>query len=226
MTLLSNLVLYTLAILTIGGGCLLLRPEVFLRFGLWSRGLILFGMVVLTGLALLFCGLLKKGDGLYHLGEWLLRLLGKAHLVRHPERWVERLKKLVEEYGLCARVLAGKKRVLARAYLLNLAQRVSQITVTPLLCRALGGAAGVSGADLWVVQAFSQIGSNCVPIPGGMGAADYLMLDGFQTLLRGDYAFQLQIVSRGISFYLCTLLSGIIVLAGYLAWRRGERKSR
>jgi len=118
-----------------------------------------------------------------------------------------------------AKALAGKTRMLVVLFILNLLQRISQITVTPMIYFALHGKRAENGMILWVIQAFSQIGANCVPIPGGMGVADYLMLDGFNTIFVGDYANKLEILSRGISFYICTLTSGIIILIGAL-WRR------
>ena len=33
-----------------------------------------------------------------------------------------------------------------------------------------------------MIQCFVAMGSNCVPIPGAMGVADYIMIDGFKQL--------------------------------------------
>ena len=217
--LLLNLVLYTAATLTIGVVCLIWKPGVFLTFGGFAKALIVFGMVALTGLTLLFWGLLKRGELLSRLGWQLFRFLHQLHLMRDPDRWSRRLGHMAEEYGTCARAMAGKPAVLVTVFLLNLAQRIAQITVPLTLHCAMGGSLGAEGAELWVVQALAQIGSNCVPIPGGMGAADYLMLDGFGHLFSDGYAYQLQILSRGVSFYVCTLVSGLIVLIGFLSGR-------
>jgi hypothetical protein len=43
---------------------------------------------------------------------------------------------------------------------------------------------GVNKAvDVSVIQCFVAMGSNCVPIPGAMGVADYIMIDGFKQLV-------------------------------------------
>ena len=60
------------------------------------------------------------------------------------------------------------------------------------------------------------LGSNCVPIPGGMGVTDYLMLNGYCRLMTRDEAFRLEILSRGLSFYICIIVSLIAVIAGYI----------
>ena len=58
------------------------------------------------------------------------------------------------------------------------------------------------------------------PIPGAMGVADYLMLDGFTAITGREAAFELEMLSRAITFYICVAVSGIITLAGYLIKRR------
>ena len=225
-TLILNLVLYTAATLTIGVICLAVRPGVFWGFDGLSKALIIFGLAALTGLTLLFLGLLKKGALLERLGRRLFRLLHRFRLMQEPDRWSRRLGHMAAEYGRCARAMAGKPGVLTGVFLLNLAQRIVQITVPLTLHCAMGGSLAETGVELWVTQALAQIGSNCVPIPGGMGAADYLMLDGFQRLFSGEYAYQLQILSRCFSFYACTLLSGLIVLAGFFAARFRARREK
>ncbi len=223
-TLLLNLVMYTAATATIGIACLLIRPGLFMRFDPLSKVFIIFSTATMAALSLLLVGLLMKGDVLNGIGQKLIRFLSRVHLLRNPDHWSEWLDRLVDDYKVCVRAVSGKTRILLAVYFLNLAQRIAQISVTLTLFHALGGGFGAQGMDLWAIQAFSQVGSNCIPIPGGMGAADYLMLDGFQLLFSRDFAYQLQILSRGISFYVCTLISGVIVLLGSLSNRQGEQE--
>lgn len=64
--------------------------------------------------------------------------------------------------------------------------------------------------------------SNCVPIPGAIGVADYLMLSGYQELMSKSDAYHLEILSRGLSFYGCMMISMITVLIGYICLRKKE----
>ena len=219
VTLVINLIMYTLAILAIGLFCIILYFRTFLLFNSFSRFLIIFGMAALTVLALFFYTVLRKSEILRRFGLAVIGLLSKLHILWKEQGWKDRLERVIGEYSVYAEALAGKTRMLVVLFILNLLQRISQITVTPMIYFALHGKRAENGMILWVIQAFSQIGANCVPIPGGMGVADYLMLDGFNTIFVGDYANKLEILSRGISFYICTLTSGIIILIGAL-WRR------
>jgi hypothetical protein len=68
--------------------------------------------------------------------------------------------------------------------------------------------------DAFVAQGLVVIGSNSVPIPGAVGAADYLFIDGFGSLVKDSISIEL--LSRGISFYCCIIICGIITLIAYL----------
>ena len=87
---------------------------------------------------------------------------------------------------------------------------------------ATGGRIG-KAADIWIAQSYVTLGSNLVPVPGSMGIADYMMLDSFSKIVPNDYAVQLELISRSIAFYSCVIISGIMILVGYLYGRKGER---
>lgn len=220
--LVANLVMYTMGILTVAVFCLLFKWRVFRHFDAFAQVLIFLGMAVLTFLAVVFIALLRHGEWLAGIGNKFIGALSRLHLMKRPEKWRMKLETTVEDYRRCSDAVSGKKTVLIRVYLMNLLQRVSQITVAVMVYFAIGGTLKGS-SDIWAIQAYAQIGSNTVPIPGGMGVADYLMLNGYTSILEKDYAFHLAVISRGISFYICTLLGLLFVIFGYLIGRRHHR---
>ena len=215
--LLANLIMYTLSTLVIGISSVVVMPEVFENFDSLSRFFIIFGTVCMAALTVLFYILLRHSSFLRRFETVLLGFLHKLHIIRDLDSWNGRIEKHIADYKLCAKMLSHKAPVLVVVFFLNLAQRVSQISVTPLLNVATRKAPTTGRlVELWIVQALSQIGSYCVPIPGGMGVADYLMIDGFTSMFNQDYAYLLQTLSRSISFYICTLISLVIVVIGYV----------
>ena len=64
------------------------------------------------------------------------------------------------------------------------------------------------------------IGYNFIPIPGGMGISDYLMLDGFIKMMGENMAYNVELISRGMTFYICVFISGTITLIGYMVGRK------
>ena len=214
-SLLANLVMYNAAILTIGFFCILLRPGLFLHYLPGGRILILLGIVVLTVMGILFFLLLWKQKVLFKIADKVISVLVKIRLMRHPDKWRKKLDHAMHEYGECVTLLAGSKRMWIMAYLFNVLQRVSQFSVSVFAYMALGGKLQVC-FDLWVTQCLVSLGANCVPIPGSMGVTDYMMIDGYMNLMDQSKAYELQMLARGMSFYFCVLLSGLVVLVVYL----------
>ena len=69
--------------------------------------------------------------------------------------------------------------------------------------------------SIWSLQGFVVLGSNSIPIPGAMGVSDYIMLDGFRSIMSEAEAVNLELLSRSCSFYVCIFLCGISTLVYY-----------
>ena len=221
--LLLTLAMYSLSILTIGAASLLLQPDVFMDFGALSRVLIAVGFAAQAGLFTLFAMLVKNERLLEKLGGAVYRLLGKLRLIRHADKKLERLHASMEEYGHLAELLSGHRDLIARSFLFNLLQRLSQIAVTGFAYLAMGGRLS-RVPEVMAMQSYVVIGSCCVPVPGAVGVADYLMLDGFGAFLPVDLAVSMELLSRALSFYSCVLICGIIVFITYRRKKKGSAK--
>ena len=223
--LLVNLVMYTFAIMFVGVICIIGQPAVLIHFGTFSKVLIAAGFLIMGISAAGFLLLLFKERLLHRICEWLLKLVGRMKLIRHPEKISAKLHHIMDEYDECSGMIASKRKMLSLAFLYNLLQRVSQITVTPCVYMATGGSLS-RFFELWSTQAFVAIGSNCAPIPGAMGVADYLLLDGLNGIVEASAVTNMELVSRSISFYSCVILSLLIVAAGYISVVRERRKRK
>lgn len=221
--LIANLIMYTLAILTIGVVSVIIRPNIAMDFSAFSKALIIFGFVALTLLAIWFVLMLRNRRIVYFIGKALITFLGKLRIYREPEVKIRKLARTMSDYKSCVLLMQGKYKMLAKVFLLNLLQRASQITVTAMMYMATGGS-GDRVVDVWTTQSFTVIGSNCIPIPGAMGVYDYLLLDGLSKIVGEGGAVELELLSRGLSFYVCVLISAMIVLSGYFGLRRKNIK--
>ncbi len=180
------------------------------------------GMLALSGLAILFYMLLKKRDIVRGLMTGLAMSLWRIHCKRLAKRLVKKLNKALDEYGQCVSLIFNNKAMLIKVYVLNLLQRLSQILVTLVAFAALHGDLRTL-PKLLATQIYVVLGSNCVPIPGGVGVTDYLMLNGYKQLMEKTQAYQLEILSRGLSFYVCIFVSMATVAIGYLVLRKQKK---
>lgn len=120
----------------------------------------------------------------------------------------------MKEYQECSNSITGQTGLLIEIFFWNIMQRVSQLLVSFMIFMAVGE--GVNKAvDVSVIQCFVAMGSNCVPIPGAMGVADYIMIDGFKQLV-GKNAANMELLCRGMTFYGSVITSAVIILIGYI----------
>lgn len=210
--LLINLTLYSIAIVVIGVVCFLVRPSIFAGFGTFSQWLIAIGFFCQLILLSLFILLVYKEKIVMRLADGGMRLLGKLRLMHNIEKKREHLKDVEKQYKECAAAITSHKKAIGVAFLCNLLQRISQIAVSVCVFMGIGGAAS-QAADAFIIQGYVVLGSNSVPIPGAVGVADYLFMDGFGRLVQDTVSMEL--LCRGISFYCCVILCGIVTLAVY-----------
>ena len=214
VVMLTYLLLYTLSIVIIGLICLVLCPNSFTMFGTVGRVFIVFGGVIQLGLAVFYALLLWKKKLLMRLCEFGLRLLAKLHIIHNLDGREKKLHKTMEQYSQATELLKGKRRLLFKTLLLNLAHRSSQILVT-VFCFLAGGGKLECAPKLFAMQSNVVIGACCIPIPGSMGVTDYLMLDSFSKIMSERQSANLELLARGLSFYICILLCGVLVLIKY-----------
>lgn len=220
--LLINLVMYTLATLTIGSVSMVFHFDLFQKMSVVSKALIIIGWFIMIGLSFGFYMLLRKSEILHRLLDRIMDWLEKRKFLSNLTKKKEKLKKKMEEYQQCSDEIAGHGKMLVNIFILNLLQRISQIGVTFMIFMSLGKGLRMSFAG-FVIQAFTALGSNSIPIPGGMGGADYLMLDGFGKILGHDAA-SVEMLCRSCSFYLCIVTSAVIVLVGYFVGKNVRKK--
>ena len=224
ISLVANLIMHTFTLLTVGLISFILRPGVLFHFNLFSKIFIGIGYFILCILAFAFCTLIAKPLVLERICAFFLKLGKKLHLVKHEEEKREKLKRAMLDYRQCAYVMAQHKFMFVKVFLFNLLQRVSQVTVTVFVYLATGGKMEIA-ADIWCTQSFVAIGTYSVPIPGGMGVADYLLIDGLGAFVDEASAVNLELISRGLSFYVSMIVSAVTVLIGMI-YTIKRRKTR
>lgn len=223
LTLLFNLMMYTLTLVVLGIITIILFPSVFNHFGFLSKLVIGIGFLFQIIIVTFFLLILFKKEFLEKILKKGLNILNKIHLIRAKEEKEKKLNKIMKEYGEYADVMKKKKVVFLKAFLFNLLQRVAQISITAFVFLASGGEIN-NLANIIAIMIFTTIGAYCIPIPGGVGVTDYLMLDGFRSLMTLEAATHLELLSRSLSFYLCILVCGLSVLLKYYLLKRREVK--
>ncbi len=218
VSLILNLVMYTLSTLTFGILGIILDFEVFCSFSTLSKVLIVFGIVIQGLLSTFFVLVLKKDAILYKLGCGGLAILNKLHIIRETDTKKQKLRKSLDSYSAASHAIGGRRRVIVEAFVCNLLQRGFLVLVYVFTFLATGGAAA-QALDVFCVESLVFIGCNAIPVPGAMGVTDFMLLDGFKGIMSAEAAEYLGLLARSISFYLCVILCGLLILVRYLQIR-------
>jgi len=213
--LLINLIMYTIALIVIGLLGFLLDPKIFMQFSVVAKCFISLGYIFLFFLCAFFMMILKKDSWIKKLSLYFINLAYKLHIIKNKEKRIKKLDNMIIQYHEATIAMRGKSKLLYETFIFNFLQRISSISTVVFVYLALGGKY-CNILDVFCVQALVIIGSNSIPVPGAMGIADYLMLDGFRSISGIDSITNLELVSRGISFYACVLVSAVILIIGYI----------
>ncbi len=223
VALLITLVMYTLALLLSGLTAIIFSFPVFAAFSRLAQIMVVVGSAVLLFLGIFFLMLLIRPHILRSICTGFLRFLEKIHLMRSAKKLRSKLEHVMEEYTMCSRMLFGKGTLIFRVFIWNLCQRLSYFMVTFFLFMAVGKGSTMA-VKATVVQCLACAGSNCIPIPGAMGAADYMLLDGFKQFLSEESAVTMEMLCRGVTFYGSVSTGLIIVIIGYIVVSMRKRK--
>lgn len=219
MSLLINIGVYTISIIFIGLVCLICTPHVFMEFGTFSKVLIIAGLVIQLAIVVLFAMLVYKDRIMFRIADKLLVVAKKLHLAKRVEKKRKKLEKSAHEYKECSIAVKNHFGVIIRVFVYNVIQRVSQMMVTVCVFMAVGGDLGKAW-EVLSTQGLVILGSNSVPIPGAVGVADYLFFEGFRGKVPHDSLVNVELMSRGISFYGCIILCILIVAVCYLSGKK------
>lgn len=214
-----NLILYNVSTIILGVLVILIYPEIFLAFNPLSKTIIVIGGIVVTCLGIALVMLLKRGEWMAGFLIKLVKVANKLGIIKNSEKKIRGIESLEKDYHAAGEMMSGKPRALIKAGFYNMMQRITLLVVPVFMDLAISNSTG-KPLTVWAVQCFVAVGVNCIPIPGAMGAYDYLMIDGYHDLMSAERVYRIAILSRIMSFYLCILISSIIVLIAYLRVRK------
>lgn len=141
-----------------------------------------------------------------------MHLLNRIRPFRHPEKQAERLERIMGQYTGAAAFYRTHQHVIARVFLVTLAQRLVLFLVTWLIYCSFG-LHGESMARIVTLQAMISVAADMLPLPGGMGVSETMFLSIFLPIFGEDLLLPGMVLSRGISYYSQLIISAVMTLA-------------
>ena len=223
-SLLFNLIAYTASIFIIGIVGFALNPSLLWQFKGFVQFLVIFGIVLQLLLLGFFIGCICWHKGVLKLGNGVITLLAKMHIVKKVEKWRSKLEVEVEKYHQSFQAIRKHPMLFIEALVLNTGQRVSLLLIPCFVC--LAAAPDTSFGLLFSMQALVLLGYNSIPLPGGVGAYEYLYLNIYVAAFGDVFILSAMMIERAVSYYLRTIVSGVYMLVYHTAGMRGKKKLR
>jgi len=223
VTMFCILLMYSLSIIIINFISFIIKPSVVFEMDFLAKLFILVGFGVQFVLVAFFYFLLFNESLLQKICAFFVSVAAKIHLIKNKDSVMKKLNSLIDKYRDSAKMLKGHNKVMLKVLILTLLQRLAQISV--IVCVFIATSSNLNQVfDIFSIESFVITGSYCIPIPGAIGVSDYLMLNGFKTLMPENIAVNLELIGRGISFYCCIIVCGVTILAKYLSQKRRSRE--
>lgn len=153
----------------------------------------------------------------------LIRWLGRLHLIKRREHYLEKVSHAMEQYQDVATYFAAHKLVVWNVFVITLAQRLLLFFVTYLVYRSFG-LQGHGMVTIIALQGMISVAVDMLPLPGGMGISEKLFLSIFAPIF-GSITLPGMVVSRGLSYYTELIISALLTIAAHLTIGR-ERKEK
>lgn len=192
----------------------------FSQFGddLSQKGLMPFvfiGFIINLGVIIFLIGVALWKNGTVKAANALITLLAKMHIVKHPLQKRVYFTREVNKFHKNFMFLRKNVWVIIRACLYTLLQIVMQLSISYVLYRGFG-LNSASYLQIVSYQAYVQLISSFVPLPGAMGAAE-LGYAGFFKDIFGEYTGVSTMLWRIVTFYL-----PIIVGIGHMLFLKNK----
>ncbi|MDR0397332.1 MAG: flippase-like domain-containing protein [Oscillospiraceae bacterium] len=150
--------------------------------------------------------------------EWTIRLLGRARLLRSPQRSIERLREYVAEYESISEQMFRRPALIIVCALMSGAQVTAYMSMVYFIYRGFGWSAAPYGV-VTGIQMLLYLVASMVPTPGATGAQEGSFYVFLGKVFPESSVFPAMLVWRFFTYYLMLLAGALTLLAGMVRLR-------
>ena len=169
------------------------------------------GLLLNVGLITLLLLLLFSKNLINVIVRFFIRILARLHIVKNVVEKTEHYEKKLANYHKCASFFMKHKLVVLRAAGVLALQRLMLLFVPYLVYKSFG-LSGYTMLQILATQALLNLCVDMMPLPGAVGISETVFLMLFTPIFTEAGITTAVLLSRGISFYLLLMVSGIVVI--------------
>lgn len=145
----------------------------------------------------------------------------KAINDKKADKFKKRIEKQLKEYHDSARVIINNRNLMIKTFLTSAAQLIAYHSVGYFVYLALG-IRQLGYIRITSLQSFLYLSVSILPLPGTVGVNETGFSLLYNPIIAKNYVDSAMLLSRGISFYLIVLITGVIL--AILAIRKKNAK--
>jgi len=186
-------------------------------------GVLLLGIIINIVIVFALLFLIFKQSFAKRLIAIIIIKLGKRGWIKNYPKRVSKVLREIDKYDKGAVYLKTHIHVMLIVLFITVIQRIALFSVTFLVYKAFG-LQGTSAYDIIVLQTFIAIAVDNLPLPGGLGATEWLYKIFFMDIMGLNLVIPSLVLSRGISYYFIIIGGAIITAISYFS--RGKSDLR
>ena len=215
VTLLLNTITFKLVLMFMGIFSIIFFPNLIFNNSTLFTIIFIFGMVVNTIVIICCLMLMYSKHWVKAISEFCINLGAKLRIIKNKENKLQNFYKHLTEYQESAKYIKEHINVSIKVCLITFIQRLAMFSISFIVYKAFG-LTGYSYIELVVIQTAIAIAIDSLPLPGGIGASEAMMLLIYNKIFSQELALSAMLVTRGISYYFCLILSSIIVAINHI----------
>lgn len=147
--------------------------------------------------------------------RFIVKLLYKLKFIKDMEKAKEYTNHQIDEYKQGALLIRKNPKVILKVFITTFLQLTAMFSVTFFVYRAFG----LNELSFWRIvglQSIAHIAVCALPLPGAVGASEGTFMVLFKSLFPTNLLSSAMLVSRGISYYIMVLISGLFVISTHI----------
>lgn len=215
VTLLLNTITFKLVLLFMGLIAVITYPNLIFNNSTLFTILFIFGVVVNIAVIITCLMLMYSKRWIKSIAMFCINLGHKLHIVKDKDKKIEDFYNALEEYHESAKYIKENIWIAIKVCLITFVQRLAMFSIAYVVYAAFSFNEH-SYIELVVIQLSIAIAIDSLPLPGGIGASEAMLILIYDKIFGENLSVPAMLVTRGLSYYLCLLISGITVLSNHL----------
>ncbi len=225
VTLLLNTITFKLVLLVMGLFAVVFYPNLIFNNSVLFTVIFIFGVVVNIAMIVACLMLMYSKRWVKSIALFCINLGHRLHIVKDKDKKIESFYTHLADYQQSAKYIKDNIWVSIKVCLITFIQRLAMFSIAYVVYRTFGFSA-YSYIELVVIQLSIAIAIDSLPLPGGIGASEVMLILIYNKVFGNDLSVPAMLVTRGLSYYSCLLISGIVVLINHLRITFNKSKNK